>query len=115
MATRQQRFGHVLAPLGRRRAGAAVLPWPGAARSLASRRPGRCRYLISLSPTPAAPGSMPLGTMVQHDGTFGRRGIIIAYNGDNSGFYHSSRYPYVVLWDNGYFEVYSPSSLVVRV
>ena len=39
--------------------------------------------------------------------------MIVAYNGDHNGFYPASRYPYVVLWDNGYFEVYSPSSLQV--
>jgi len=71
-------------------------------------------YLISLSPTPPAPGLLPLGTMVRLDGTFGRRGMIIAYNGDhNTMFYPASRYPYVVLWMDGYFEVYTPSSLQV--
>lgn len=71
-------------------------------------------YTVVLTPTPPAPDLLPLGTIVTSHMASRERGMVIGYNGDRSSlFYPVSRYPYVILWEDGYFEVYGPESFEV--
>lgn len=56
---------------------------------------------------------LPLGTEVS-SGALGRdRGIIFAYNIGGDLFYPGTRYPYAIVWEDGFIEVYSQQSFEV--
>jgi len=70
-------------------------------------------YTITITAQPPAPELIPLGTTVTSIlPERGRdRGMVIGYNGDERHtFYNNHCYPYVILWENGFFEVYHPGS-----
>ena len=56
---------------------------------------------------------IPLGTCVTSDMVGREAGLVIGYNGHWEHFYPPLRYPYVVLWEDGYFDYYNPSSFQV--
>jgi hypothetical protein len=70
-------------------------------------------YTIRITAQPPASGLLPLGTVVVSSVMVERdRGMVIGYNADkHHTFYDNGRYPYVILWEDGYFEVYGPVSL----
>ena len=52
---------------------------------------------------------LPIGTLVQKGIIGGRCGQIVAYNGNTDAENH----PYIVLWEEGYFDAYCIGSIVV--
>lgn len=70
-------------------------------------------FRINLTTTMPADGLVPLNTIVFSRVRGRRLGLIIGYNADTNGWYPAWRYPYVILWEDGYFEVYTPSQFEV--
>ena len=67
-------------------------------------------WTVDLTPNPHVLTLLPLGTEVSSILTGRSKGIIIGYNASQDMFYHRERYPYVILWEDGYFEVYGRES-----
>ena len=73
-------------------------------------------YVVDITGTPGTDPLLPLGTEVTSTVTGREKGIIIGYNNATKEhlFYDSKRYPYVILWEDGYFEVYGIDSFKVK-
>jgi len=70
-------------------------------------------WLIDFSFEPQ-PNLLPIGILVKGPDIFDR-GMIVAYNGDqHSPYCPTSKYPYIVLWEKGYFDVSNAALQVIE-
>ena len=71
-------------------------------------------WSVELATLPPVIALLPTGTEVTSTMVGRRNGIIIGYNENVGAFYHRRQYPYVILWEDGYFEVYGTDSFSTR-
>jgi len=71
-------------------------------------------YPVHITTTPPPIALLPLGTEVTSRMEGRENGIIIGYNDNRNAFYERGDYPYVILWEDSYFEVYGISSFEVK-